>query len=183
VSVRVLSSFCLVVLSHCNARVLRIQNNLGVGLILTTRLRLLAPCLKAGSELFDWSVHALTDEVIEAQEGTSELTVTFHDYPYTRPNTSVDQFCVSRNTSEWISSWIIEDQPRGRICDAIGTIAVAFTSLATKEASRPAVIWTRGSQAPCSHEKDQIAAILYIYYIYTIKTRFSRGRQSQDSES
>jgi hypothetical protein len=33
----------------------------------------------------------LTDEVIEPEQGSSELAVGFHDDPYTGANTSVDQ--------------------------------------------------------------------------------------------
>ena len=60
--------------------------------------------------------HALTDEIIEAQECASELTVAFHNHPYARPDTSIDQFCGSKDLqSTQDGAFWTGDQPRGRI--------------------------------------------------------------------
>ena len=39
------------------------------------------------------SRHSLTHEVVEAKQRSSELTITLHDDPYARSNTSVNQLC------------------------------------------------------------------------------------------
>ena len=37
-----------------------------------------------------------TDEVIESEEGASEFSIAFHDYPYSRADTSIDKLYIAQ---------------------------------------------------------------------------------------